>query len=52
MLSHWDAENLQLEFSRGSLDLFRCCEEVFERIIEEGAWPCNLPPSAYAQYFT
>ncbi|KAF9459449.1 hypothetical protein BDZ94DRAFT_1171645, partial [Collybia nuda] len=41
-----------LELSRSSLDLFRCCEELFERIIVEGAWPCNLPPSAYAQYFT
>ncbi|KAF8078271.1 hypothetical protein FPV67DRAFT_1403782 [Lyophyllum atratum] len=41
-----------LELSRASMDLFRCCEQVFEQVISDGAWPCNLPPSSFAQYYT
>ncbi|KAG5652292.1 hypothetical protein H0H81_005552 [Sphagnurus paluster] len=41
-----------LELSRASMDLFRSCEEIFEQTILEGAWPCNLPPSSFAEYFS
>ncbi|KNZ74172.1 RNA exonuclease 4 [Termitomyces sp. J132] len=41
-----------LELARVAMDLFRCCERDFEKIIEDGGWPCNLPPSAFAEYFT
>lgn len=39
-----DYEN-PLEIARASVDLFRCCEELFETAILDGEWPCNLPPS-------
>jgi RNA exonuclease 4 len=41
----------QLEIARASVDLFRCCEELFEEAILDGEWPCNLPPLMYAEYF-
>jgi RNA exonuclease 4 len=41
----------QLEMARASMDLFRCCEELFEQTITSGDWPCNLPPAMYAEYF-
>ncbi|KAF7794705.1 hypothetical protein EIP86_005843 [Pleurotus ostreatoroseus] len=40
------------EEARASLDLFRSCEQVWEGIIASGAWPCALPPAAYANCFT
>ncbi|KAF8168286.1 hypothetical protein B0H34DRAFT_54432 [Crassisporium funariophilum] len=46
-----DYEN-SLESSRAAIDLFRSCEESFEGAVAAGAWPCDLPPSAYAQYFS
>jgi len=43
----------QLEFSRAAMDLFRSsCEDTFEGIIATGAWPCDLPPSAYAENYS
>ncbi|KAF9073793.1 hypothetical protein BDP27DRAFT_1215432, partial [Rhodocollybia butyracea] len=42
----------QLENARACIDLFRACEEPFERVIATGAWPCNLPPVSYSEYFT
>lgn len=44
--------SLQLEMARAAIDLFRSCEEVFEDVIRTGAWPCDLPPVSYAEYFT
>ncbi|KAL4258525.1 Ribonuclease H superfamily protein [Pleurotus pulmonarius] len=41
-----------LEMARAAIDLFRSCEEVFEDVIRTGAWPCDLPPVSYAEYFT
>ncbi|KAG7450228.1 uncharacterized protein BT62DRAFT_927543 [Guyanagaster necrorhizus] len=41
-----------LETARAVIDLFRSCEDVFERCIRSGEWPCELPPSTYAEYFT
>ncbi|KAF8971517.1 hypothetical protein BDZ97DRAFT_2033184 [Flammula alnicola] len=41
-----------LEFSRAAMDLFRSCEEVFEGIIAAGQWPCDLPPSRFAEHFS
>ncbi|ESK98480.1 rna exonuclease 4 [Moniliophthora roreri MCA 2997] len=41
-----------LENARASMDLFRSCQDLFEGLVAEGCWPCNLPPSQFAQYFT
>ncbi|KIM48376.1 hypothetical protein M413DRAFT_62131, partial [Hebeloma cylindrosporum] len=41
-----------LEFARAAMDLFRSCEEVFEGIVATGEWPCDLPPLAFAEYFS
>jgi len=41
-----------LEFARAAMDLFRSCEEVFEGIVATGEWPCDLPPTTYAEYFS
>ncbi|EPQ60966.1 nucleotide-binding protein [Gloeophyllum trabeum ATCC 11539] len=41
-----------LENARAALDLFRSCEDVWEDMIRSGSWPCSLPPSTYARYFT
>ncbi|KAH9835797.1 uncharacterized protein C8Q71DRAFT_797322 [Rhodofomes roseus] len=41
-----------VENARAALDLFRSCEHIWEEIIEAGAWPCVLPPAAYANAFT
>ncbi|KZT06366.1 uncharacterized protein LAESUDRAFT_737079 [Laetiporus sulphureus 93-53] len=41
-----------VEHARAALDLFRSCEHTWEEIIETGAWPCALPPTAYANCFT
>ncbi|KAK0473257.1 hypothetical protein IW261DRAFT_1505179 [Armillaria novae-zelandiae] len=41
-----------LETARAVIDLFRSCEDVFEGCIRSGEWPCELPPSSYAEYFT
>ncbi|KAF8640406.1 hypothetical protein AX17_000073 [Amanita inopinata Kibby_2008] len=46
-----DYEN-SVELARASLDLFRSVEDLFEGIIKAGAWPCDLPPSSYADYYT
>ena len=34
------------------MDLFRFCEDTFEGIIARGAWPCDLPPSTYAENYS
>ncbi|KAM6497953.1 hypothetical protein JOM56_005901 [Amanita muscaria] len=48
-----DYENsLKVELVRAGLDLFRSVEDLFEGIIKTGAWPCDLPPSNYAAYYT
>ncbi|KAF8922272.1 hypothetical protein CPB85DRAFT_35856 [Mucidula mucida] len=41
-----------VEEARATIDLFRSCEEVFEGSIHSGEWPCELPPSTYAEYFS
>jgi len=41
-----------VENARATLDLFRSCEHIWEEIIETGAWPCALPPVAFASAFT
>ncbi|KAK7058300.1 hypothetical protein VNI00_001931 [Paramarasmius palmivorus] len=41
-----------LEHARAAMDMFRSCEGLFESVIAEGSWPCNLPPTTYAQYYT
>ncbi|KZT19388.1 hypothetical protein NEOLEDRAFT_1183427 [Neolentinus lepideus HHB14362 ss-1] len=41
-----------LENARATLDLFRSCEELWEDMINNGNWPCSLPPSIYARHFT
>ncbi|KIL71012.1 hypothetical protein M378DRAFT_116496 [Amanita muscaria Koide BX008] len=46
-----DYEN-SVELVRAGLDLFRSVEDLFEGIIKTGAWPCDLPPSNYAAYYT
>ncbi|KAF8898396.1 hypothetical protein BD779DRAFT_1483689 [Infundibulicybe gibba] len=40
-----------LETARAALDLFRSCERVFEHVIYNGAWPCDLPPTSFAAYY-
>ncbi|KAJ7597615.1 hypothetical protein C8J56DRAFT_771385, partial [Mycena floridula] len=40
------------ELTRASMDLFRKLSTWFEGIIGSGAWPCDLPPPSYSQYFT
>ncbi|KAF8807236.1 hypothetical protein BYT27DRAFT_7100261, partial [Phlegmacium glaucopus] len=47
-LDHEDS----LEFSRAAMCLFRSCEDTFEGIIATGAWPCDLPPSVYAENYS
>ncbi|EIN13618.1 nucleotide-binding protein [Punctularia strigosozonata HHB-11173 SS5] len=41
-----------LEQARAALDLFRSSQTVWETSVSSGAWPCALPPSAYARFFT
>ncbi|KAJ3797820.1 hypothetical protein GGU11DRAFT_682871, partial [Lentinula aff. detonsa] len=41
-----------LENARACIDLFRSCEVQFEDVVHVGAWPCDLPPTSYSQYFT
>ncbi|KAI0728598.1 hypothetical protein C8Q72DRAFT_364994 [Fomitopsis betulina] len=41
-----------IEIARSTLDLFRSSEHVWEEVIETGAWPCALPPAAFAGAFT
>ncbi|KAJ3868402.1 hypothetical protein EV359DRAFT_32338, partial [Lentinula novae-zelandiae] len=41
-----------LETARACVDLFRSCEVQFENVVYAGAWPCDLPPTSYSQYFT
>ncbi|KAJ3811835.1 hypothetical protein F5876DRAFT_38760, partial [Lentinula aff. lateritia] len=41
-----------LETARACIDLFRSCEVQFENVVYAGAWPCDLPPTSYSQYFT
>ncbi|KAF9270497.1 hypothetical protein L218DRAFT_38820 [Marasmius fiardii PR-910] len=41
-----------LEDARACMDLFRSCEDMYEGMIAAGTWPCNLPPTVYAQYIT
>ncbi|TFK76831.1 hypothetical protein BDN72DRAFT_754921 [Pluteus cervinus] len=40
-----------LENARAAMDLFRTVEESFEGVIREGAWPCDLPPRSYLDYY-
>jgi RNA exonuclease 4 len=44
--------DVQLEQARAALDLFRSTEELWERIVAQGSWPCDLPPSSFASCFT
>ncbi|PFH49214.1 hypothetical protein AMATHDRAFT_148109, partial [Amanita thiersii Skay4041] len=46
-----DYEN-SLELARASLDLFRSVEDLFEGKVKAGAWPCDLPPTTCADYYT
>ncbi|CAE7194116.1 unnamed protein product [Rhizoctonia solani] len=39
------------ENARACMDLFRCVEHDWERMISNESWPCLLPPVAYARYF-
>jgi len=41
-----------IESSRASLDLFRSSERRWEELIDQGQWPCSLPPPEFAAYFT
>ncbi|TFK41341.1 hypothetical protein BDQ12DRAFT_435940 [Crucibulum laeve] len=41
-----------LEAARAAMDLFRSCENIFEGIIEDNYWPCDLPPTGYAKYYS
>jgi RNA exonuclease 4 len=42
----------QIEQARAALDLFRSVEWTWETMVARQTWPCDLPPSAFAQYFT
>ncbi|VDB99324.1 unnamed protein product [Peniophora sp. CBMAI 1063] len=41
-----------VESARAALDLFRSTEQRWEDLIDQGRWPCSLPPQIYGVYFT
>ncbi|KAF9452534.1 hypothetical protein P691DRAFT_794697 [Macrolepiota fuliginosa MF-IS2] len=41
-----------MEMACAAMSLFRNSEAVFEATVASGAWPCDLPPVRYAQYFS
>lgn len=43
--------NSQIEDARASMDLFRACEDLWEDVVDEGSWPCAMPPREYSEYF-
>ncbi|KAF9014986.1 hypothetical protein BDQ17DRAFT_1294436 [Cyathus striatus] len=45
-----DYEN-SLEIARACMDLFRSCRNVFEDVVQEGAWPCDLPPAEHREHY-
>ncbi|TBU64814.1 hypothetical protein BD310DRAFT_287338 [Dichomitus squalens] len=44
--------DIPVERARAALDLFRSCEQIWEGIIDSGAWPCALPPIEHRGCFT
>lgn len=41
----------QVENARAALDLYRYSKRAWESCVEEGGWPCMMPPNMYACCF-